>query len=599
MTSKLLKVVDLLSVNDISAINTEDGGEHALHRINNKTTSTVLSPPMVHSCQKIPLSPVYRLPPELLSIIFLQYTRQWHCEYSLSTSTAEIPRWVYVSYVCQYWRNIALNCSDLWTHLFFVSSRWMDELLRRSKTAPLIIHADISCLRTDRAIRAIKPLIKALGHMDRIQDLWISFPINITAKVFAGLTCARLTARPAPLLRSFHLSSQNRMEVRKDIFAGVMPCLREVHLEFCQVHWSSPIFNFALTELNLCRLTNHSEMDFHGLLLALRRLSSLRRLYLDGILPDAAMANTRNMQPVPVKATLPRLEKITLVDSVSRVSSLLDHLEFPQSTIVRLECTYLNTPDPVVFQPFIRDRFGNHPSLPPSPVLCQPVFLRSLDIRRSGPWEDGWKVTCGTSNTYGANIHLLEGEAYQDVQFPLQVEFVPMPGGGKIALHGIIAFIRTLPVAHLNMITLHGDNSYHNNQYLWTEVFKDAQELRVIRLECSDANPLICALQPRNRATFAYSLTDIEFKEVHFNQAARNKRWSKWSHDHCESGCLYCLHDAVVSCAEVGNVIQRLCFDNCTGITKNYVTKLSELVGKVEWTPQMVKCAVLCLLCRY
>ena len=586
--------MDLLSVSDIS---TEDRGKHArIHRIDNKTTRIMLSPSMVrHSWRKISPSPVCRLPPELLSSIFLQYTQQWHCE-CRSTSTAEIPRWVDISYVCRYWRNVALNCSSLWTRLFFVSPRWMDELLQRSKTASLIIHADISYLRTDRAIGAFRSLIKALGHMDRIQDLWICFPMNVTAKVFAGLTGAGLTAPPAPLLQSFHLSAQNQFEVRKDIFAGVIPGLRKVHLEFCQVHWLSPIFNDALTELTLCHLTNRSE-NFHDLLLALCRLSSLRQLYLDTVLSDTAMANARNMRQMPVKATLPRLEKLTLVDSISRMASLLGHLEFPQSTIVRLECTCLDTEDPDVFQPFIRDRFGNHPSLPPSPVLYQPEFLRSLDIRHG---ERGWKVACGTSYTYGENTRLLEGEAYQDFQFqfPLQIEFMSMYGGGS-ALHGITAFFRTLPMAHLNMITLQGDNSRHNDQCLWTEVFKDAPELRVIRLEYSDANPLIRALQPRNRATFACTLTDIEFKEVHFNRADRKNRWRERSHDHCESGCLYCLHDALVSCAEVGNVIQRLCFDNCAGITKDYVTKVSELVGKVEWSTQMVECAVLCLSSHY
>jgi len=564
--------MDLLSVNDISTISTEDRGEHArIHRINNETTRIILSPSMVHSCKQISPSPICRLPPELLSSIFLQYTWQWHREYR-STSTAEIPHWVDVSYVCQYWRNVALNCTELWTHLFFVSSRWMDELLRRSKTAPLIIHANVFCLCPDRAMR---PLIKALGHMDRVQNLWICFPINVATEVFAGLT-----AVPAPLLQSFHISSQYRFEVREDIFAGVMPALRKVHLEFCQVHWLSPIFNSALMELRLCCLANHSEMDFHGLLLALRRLSSLRQLYLDRVLSDRTMDNTRN---TPVKAILPRLERFTLIGSVSSVTSLLDHFEYPRSTIVRLEleCTYLDTQDLTAFRPFINDRFGDHPSLPLSPVLRQP---RSLDIRRSGQWGDGWKVACGTSNpadTYGANVHLLERD--QDFPFPLQIEFTPMYGG-KMALQEIVPFLHTLPVAHLNMITLQGDHSLFYNQCLWTEIFKDAQELCVIRLEYSEANPLIRALQPHNMAPFAYALTDIEFKGVNFKRAVRKKHWSKWSHDHGRSGCFHCLHDALVSRAAAGNVIQRLCFDNCAGITKDCVMKLSELVGKVEWS---------------
>ena len=570
MTSDLSKIVDLLSVDDISTI--RDGGEHApIDPIDNETTRIVLSPPVV-SCQKIHPSPVCRLPPELLSSIFLQYTRQWHCEYK-STFSAEIPRWVHVSYVCQYWRNVALNYSDLWAHLFFVSSRWMMALLQRSKTAPLIVHANVSCLHRERTIELLK---KAFNQMGRIQDLWIRFPCT-------------------------DVVPQNQFEVHEDSFAGVMPDLRKVHLEFCQVHWSSPIFNDTLTELDLCRLTNHSEMDFHGLLLTLRRLSSLRRLYLDRVLPDTAMANTRNMQLVPVKATLPRLEKLTLIDSVSRVPSLLDHLEFPQSTVARVECTCLVTQDLVAFQSFIKDRFGDHQSLPLSPVSYQPGFLRCLDICRSGQWRDWWKVTCGTSNhtdTCGPNVHLLEGEG-QDSQFPLKIEFMPMYYGGRMALQGIVPFLLALPVAHLNMITLQGDYSLYHDQCLWTDVFKDAQELRVIRLQSSEANPLIAALQPRNGATFAYALTDIEFKRVKFKRVVQTRCGSNGSHNRGESGCFHCLHDTLVSRAAAGYVIQRLCFDHCTRITEEDVMKLLELVGKVELTTRKVECAVLCLSSRY
>ena len=75
-------------------------------------------------------------PPELLTVIFLEYARSGASFLDPTT----VPRWIAVSYVCQYWRNVALHCANLWgERLFFVSSEWMDELLMRSKNAPLII----------------------------------------------------------------------------------------------------------------------------------------------------------------------------------------------------------------------------------------------------------------------------------------------------------------------------------------------------------------------------------------------------------------------------------------------------------------------------
>ncbi|KAL4081217.1 hypothetical protein J3A83DRAFT_4083402, partial [Scleroderma citrinum] len=83
------------------------------------------------------LSPISCPPPELLATIFLEYTQQWHQERSLYT--LKIPGWIRVSYVCCHWRNVALDYADLWKHLFFVSSEWLDELLSRSRTRPLIV----------------------------------------------------------------------------------------------------------------------------------------------------------------------------------------------------------------------------------------------------------------------------------------------------------------------------------------------------------------------------------------------------------------------------------------------------------------------------
>jgi len=121
MTPDLLRVTDSPKFNDISITSREAFSEQAASGIND-ITGIVPSPSPEHyiAC---------RLPPELLAAIFLE---NMHPYKRSSFYYAMVPPWVNVSYVCRYWHSVALNCANLWAHLFFVSLEWMDELLRRS-----------------------------------------------------------------------------------------------------------------------------------------------------------------------------------------------------------------------------------------------------------------------------------------------------------------------------------------------------------------------------------------------------------------------------------------------------------------------------------
>ena len=323
---------------------------------------------------------------------------QFADEYRFSSYARRVPPWVNVSYVCWYWRSVALNCANLWTRLFFLPLEWMDELLRRSKTAPLVVRIDFYGWESDLGpIR--HSLEKALGHMERIQDLWIDCD---SSKDILNMIHARLTAA-APLLWSLHLSTyrdgENHFIIRNDMLPGAG--LRRLHLHLCHVDWSSPIFN-GLTELSLSYVVNNATECWDGLLLVLGQLPLLRQLCVDNVLSvditfEDSFINTRNRAMV----SLCQLEKLTLTDPIPWVTTLLAWLEFPGSTIVRVKCNYNNSEDISMFVPLMAGRFSGHLSLPKS-TPSPPSPLRSLSFYNV-PWED-WKVTCGTSNP--ANISI-------------------------------------------------------------------------------------------------------------------------------------------------------------------------------------------------
>ena len=205
------------------------------------------------------------LPPELLAAIFLEYVRESPC----TQDPTIVPRWIAVSYVCRYWCNVALQCATLWaTHLFLVSPEWMDELLRRLKNVPLTACVNL-CYHLARRVGQIRSLERALGNMERIQDLWIDFPSDMIDMLQLRLNAA------APLLRSLRLTGwishgDHHFIINKDTLPGAMPGLRMVHLQSCCVDWSSLMFN-GLTEVILGYLDNDLVECWHGVLQILRQ----------------------------------------------------------------------------------------------------------------------------------------------------------------------------------------------------------------------------------------------------------------------------------------------------------------------------------------
>ena len=563
MTPDLLsRVIVSPNFNVISVTSREACSEQAASGID-EVTSIVSSPSPEHSFP-------CRLPPEILAIIFLKYKQQY--EYC----TTWVPPWVNISYVCQYWRNVALNCANLWIRLFFVSSEWMDELLRRSKTAPLTIHTDFYG-RESGLGQIRRSLEKALGHMERIQDLRVDCHRSTDV---LDMIHARLTAA-APLLRSLHLSTYedgDDLIICKDMLPGAG--LRKLHLEVCLVDWSSPIFNSSgLVELSLSYVMNDATVEcWDGLLLLLSQLPLLCQLCLDNIRSpgyitfENSFINTQNTS----KVRLCQLEKLSLTDPIPWVTALLARLEFPRSTIVQVKSDCDDPEDISMFIPFMAGRFSSHLSLPQS----TPSTLRSLRFHRSNLWDATWTVMWGTSNpenTNGTN-HISPEEQNLDSQFLLQIVFTQMDQ--EVSLGGIITLFRALPLTHLNVITLHSDiEGPFDHRNPWMEVFWGAPELWIIKVGYGCANMLIYALQPRDGVIFASTLTDIRFKDIVFN---RRKCRDEESHGY-GTGCLRCLRNALASRAKAGIVLQRLFLDNCPGILKRDITKLSKIVGRVEW----------------
>ena len=498
----------------------------------------------------------FRLPPELLATIFLEYARD---SASLVYSVT-VPRWISVSYVCRYWRNVALHCANLWaTHLFFVSSEWMDELLRRSKNVPLIVRVDI-CYHSGSHVGQIHSLEKALGNMERIQDLWIECPSDMIEIIQPRLNVA------APLLRSLYLSAGMSFDglflINQDTLPGVMPGLRKVHLYSFRVDWSSSIFN-GLTKLTLGYLFNQTLDYLNGVLRILRQLPRLRQLCLEGSVPDigAILPTSRNENEC---ISLPHLEKLFLAEPVSWTIALLTQLELPKSTIVQLECHCGDPQDISGLLALITDQIGNYPSMAESAQ----TELRYLDLDRN---DDCWKFTYGasTTNAYRTDMfsHYLE-------RLGSQITLTHMPE----ETDDILAWFCAFPVAQLNAIAVHDlyeDN--FENEDPWTEAFQNASELHTIGVESSRFECLIRALHPHDGTIPAPNLIDINLGQIEFDRCD-----CSCGRDHAGKGNIQCLLYAPAKRAEAGNMLPRLDIFRCSNITEDDMMELSKVVGQLN-----------------
>ncbi|KAI6042907.1 hypothetical protein EDC04DRAFT_3057868 [Pisolithus marmoratus] len=564
MAAELSRVTGFLTKTGASATSSEPVIQSALDCIDKEIETVTLSLCSLRFWRNS-LSHVARLPPELLTAVFLEYARDWHVD-NITTYANLIPDWVSVSHVCRTWRHVALNCPALWACLFFVSRRWMDELLARSKTYPLSIYIDLSHVHPSEPVKALE---KALRHMDRIQHLWICCSRSDSAAFLHRLTAA------APILRSFRLCltpigyPDQQITIDEDTFAGSAPSLRELRLEKCRVDWSSPILN-GLTNLNLSRISTMSVLSMDTVIRTIGRLPDLQQLRLEGSLPGVS-AGSFDLRDI-VKVPLPKLEHVTLTDSISSIVALLAHLEFPRSATVHLNCIYFAAADVTILQPFIEERFSDNPS--PSQISRSSTSLIwSLDLDY-GAEQDTWSVVCGTlcPDTH----HRYPLDEYPNIQPLLRLEFMErnfwFTGGRSESL---ISLFRILPLSHLRRLTMrdsrHADTA---GGCLLTEALGDAPELRVIELDGS-THRLIRALF--RDTIFAPALTDVKLRNVRFSSSC----WAETPHEHSGS-CVRCLCHVLASRAQVGLTLQRLTFEACSSIRENDAKSLREVVRQLD-----------------
>ncbi|TFY58171.1 hypothetical protein EVG20_g8254 [Dentipellis fragilis] len=186
------------------------------------------------------LVPIYRLPPEILSLIFAELVLL--CPPSdpyLEPKGLSKLRWINVTHVSRRWRETALHHPQLWTVISTdLGEQWMQEMLVRSKALPLDMQL---------VVQHVEDASFLSKHMSRTTRLFLE-----GEDLFNFDIQDNLIMQPAPMLETctLFLVPEDDADIPVGLFANHVPRLRVLTLNVWSMCWTCPVLT-GLVELSV------------------------------------------------------------------------------------------------------------------------------------------------------------------------------------------------------------------------------------------------------------------------------------------------------------------------------------------------------------
>ena len=188
------------------------------------------------------LIPIARLPPELLSEVFIHFAALARDISSPAYPRGRSKRWIQIAHICHYWRNIALSTPRVWSEFTVDKLEWTQEMLARSKWVPL----RVKVVAPYATPEALKLMLSELARTEAVE--------------FRGYTVESLgppfvAPSEAPMLHSLSVVSNRPHfmmsgQPANTLFDGMeMPKLANLELIDTRISWTNPIFKPTITRL--------------------------------------------------------------------------------------------------------------------------------------------------------------------------------------------------------------------------------------------------------------------------------------------------------------------------------------------------------------
>ncbi|KAF9482556.1 hypothetical protein BDN70DRAFT_874912 [Pholiota conissans] len=303
--------------------------------------------------QRNNIVPISRLPPEILSRVFLFTQKTLHVQYDWDDSPffddsseeanpfGNPSDWIAVTQVCSHWRNIALNTPDLWIEPPIDNVQWLEEMLTRSKDAGLVITADFNSKPSvapglELALKHGAARIKDLTIIDLDTDRWQNFH-KWLPKCAPRLECLHLEGGIASDLDENDESIFGVIEIPDHAFRET-DRLRRLELTSTFLDWKSDVHLFhrltylKLNDLIFGRPTAQQLVD-----VVLKGIPNLQFLYLQDCLPRREDLGSHIHLPAC-------LQVLSLTGSYGEIEPFFRCVTFPSSAIVRIMCHGTESP---------------------------------------------------------------------------------------------------------------------------------------------------------------------------------------------------------------------------------------------------------------
>ncbi|TCD68955.1 hypothetical protein EIP91_009345 [Steccherinum ochraceum] len=297
------------------------------------------------------LLPVGRLPPEILSKIFLHCRDVSDTAYFPSNSAY---RWTFITHVCHYWREVGLSTPHLWSviHLGCISRSFAEALVLRSKAAPLYLDADPGNRPyMDGLLQITTPLLhRARTIRFELKDkLYEAFPSEFSAEaselqeLSLRPDCSQTTRGYVPPPLPIFLTRCNA------------PQLKVLEVSLYTIPWNLVRLPSTLARLTIINPSRQSTVS--EVVAAVLGLTALQYLFFEDIFASAPFAaevdGSVQYPKVTTRLTLAHMTEIWMAGSAIECIHFLDHLVLPHPATVDFEALHPITNVPASAVPSI------------------------------------------------------------------------------------------------------------------------------------------------------------------------------------------------------------------------------------------------------
>ncbi|KAF8202154.1 hypothetical protein BJ912DRAFT_896784 [Pholiota molesta] len=508
---------------------------------------------------------ISRLPSEITSRIFLFVKLQ-----DPYLGRAYTVNWIKVTHVTRHWRNIAVNSPSLWVDLPVANLPWVEEMLRRSKDASLVINYNFSSNRILPGLAlALKHTARARGLSFRkvTSNLWVDLQ-NVYRSLLHGWNALLWMAT---LLSGVH--SPEPISITGRILSETGR-LRYLELANCGVNWKSHSHILhSLTHLKIHNLSYPSRPDGKQFVDILKGMPNLESLDLKDVLP----VQTSEQAPWPTdRIHFTSLQTLNIHSTNNELRPFFSCVTFPPTATVNVVCS---ATDAVTSSLNSATDFSD--------VISN--IGRSFSNCSSAPIFQSFVLR---EPTQGSGVQF---ELYTDVLDDLALsrpEFVP---GLKLAFFLKAGISTELTVDKLLLDVFDGALHLQHVKRLYLAnlacnidsgtiaiTVGKLPSVRSVMVAAGASKPFLDALKLRSDDAAMGPTTSGSMSKLYFpclsSICLRETRF-----DDSDDLTVDSLQDTLIQRHECGAEIKKLILRNCFRLETDGVGSLEEIVDNVDW----------------